>query len=103
MAVIRKCCLNDYVRSLPAGLDTVIMEKGKNLSGGQRQRIALARALIRKVQYVILDEGTSALDEANALDIENNLLNTAELGIIIITHNLRESIREKLTTVYSLT
>ena len=103
MAVIRKCCLDDYFRSLPAGLDTVIMENGKNLSGGQRQRIALARALIRKVQYVILDEGTSALDEANALDIENNLLNAAELGIIIITHNLRESIREKLTAVYSLT
>lgn len=102
MAVIHKCCLDDYVRSLPEGLDTVIMENGKNLSGGQRQRIALARALIRKVQYIILDEGTSALDETNALDIENNLLNTPELGVIIITHNLRERIREKLTAVYSL-
>lgn len=102
MTVIRKCCLEDYVRSLPEGLDTVIMENGKNLSGGQRQRIALARALIRKVQYIILDEGTSALDEANALDIENNLLSTQDMGVIIITHNLRERIREKLTAVYSL-
>ena len=102
MAVVRKCCLEDYVCSLPEGLDTIIMENGKNLSGGQRQRIALARGLIRKVQYIILDEGTSALDEANALDIETNLLDTPELGVIIITHNLRDYIREKLTSVYSL-
>ncbi len=102
MEVIRKCCLEDYVRSLPERLDTVIMENGKNLSGGQRQRIALARALIRKVQYIILDEGTSALDESNALDIENNLLSTQDMGVIIITHNLRDCIRDKLTAVYSL-
>lgn len=102
MSVVRKCCLEDYVRSLPDGLDTIIMENGKNLSGGQRQRIALARSLIRKVQYIILDEGTSALDEANAVDIENNLLTTPELGVILITHNLRDSIREKLAAVYTL-
>ncbi|MDO4567746.1 MAG: ATP-binding cassette domain-containing protein, partial [Clostridia bacterium] len=72
------------------------------LSGGQRQRIALARALIRKVKYIILDEGTSALDEANALDIESSLLDAPELGVIIITHNLRDTIRDKLTCVYSL-
>ena len=102
MSVIRKCHLENYVCSLSDGLDTVIMENGKNLSGGQRQRIALARALIRKVQYIILDEGTSALDETNAVDIENNLLTTQDMGVIIITHNLRDCIREKLTAVYSL-
>ncbi|MDO4568026.1 MAG: ABC transporter ATP-binding protein, partial [Clostridia bacterium] len=46
-AVVEICKLGDYVAALPDGLDTVIMENGKNLSGGQRQRIALARALIR--------------------------------------------------------
>lgn len=102
MAVVRTCCLEDYVSSLADGLDTVIMENGKNLSGGQRQRIALARGLIRKVQYIFLDEGTSALDEANAVDIESNLLRTPELGVIIITHNLREKIRKELTDVYVL-
>lgn len=102
MAVIKKCRLEEYVKSLPNGLDTVIMENGKNLSGGQRQRIALARSLIRNVQYIILDEGTSALDETNALDIENGLLDTPDLGVVIITHNLRESVREKLDAVYSL-
>lgn len=102
MTVIKKCRLEEYVKSLSNGLDTVIMENGKNLSGGQRQRIALARGLIRKVQYIILDEGTSALDETNALDIESSLLDTPDLGVIIITHNLRESIHNKLTAVYSL-
>ena len=100
-AVLRRCCLDEYVNALPDGLDTVIMENGKNLSGGQRQRIALARALIRKVQYVILDEGTSALDAATALDIENGLLEIPELGVILITHNLREPVRKKLTAVSS--
>ncbi len=100
--VIRKCCLEDYVQSLPDGLDTIIMENGKNLSGGQRQRIALARALIRKVHYIILDEGTSALDETNAVEIENTLLSAKDLGVILITHNLRDCIKEKLTDVYSL-
>lgn len=102
MAVIKKCCLEDYVKSLPNGLDTIISENGKNLSGGQRQRIALARSLIRNVRYIILDEGTSALDEANALDIECGLLEEPGLGVIIITHNLRPAIREKLTAVYAL-
>lgn len=102
MTVIKKCRLEEYVKSLPNGLDTLIMENGKNLSGGQRQRIALARGLIRKVQYIILDEGTSALDETNALDIEASLLDTPDLGVIIITHNLRESTRSKLNAVYSL-
>lgn len=58
--------------------------------------------MIRKVQYIFLDEGTSALDEANAVDIESNLLKTPELGVIIITHNLREKIRKELTDVYVL-
>lgn len=102
LSVIRKCSLEDFLIGLPDGLDTMIMENGKNLSGGQRQRIALARALIRKVHYIILDEGTSALDEANALEVENHLFNMPELSVILITHHLRESIRQKCDAVYVL-
>lgn len=103
MAVVKQCRLEDLVNSLPNGLDSVILENGKNLSGGQRQRIALARGLIRKVQYIILDEGTSALDEGNALDIETSLLENGELGVILVTHHLKDSIRNQLTAIYSLT
>jgi ATP-binding cassette subfamily B protein len=101
-AVLHKCRLEDYVRSLPQGLDTVLAENGKNLSGGQRQRIALARGLIRKVQYLILDEGTSALDADNARRIEDGLLAEDGLGVIFITHHLREEVRSRLSAVYTL-
>lgn len=102
LAVVRRCRLAEFVSSLPAGLDSVISENGKNLSGGQRQRIALARGLIRRANYMILDEGTSALDEENAAQIENDLMDAPGLGVIVVTHNLRETVRKKLTAVYTL-
>lgn len=101
-SVLAQCRLEEFAASFPNGLDTIILENGKNLSGGQRQRIALARSLIRNVKWIILDEGTSALDQANAAEIENRLIDRRDLGVILITHHLRESLRPKLTGIYEI-
>ena len=55
----------EFVRRLPAGIDSVVGDRGMRLSGGERQRIALARGLLRHPQLLILDEATSALDWQN--------------------------------------
>jgi ABC-type multidrug transport system fused ATPase/permease subunit len=61
---IHRAGLGDFVRSLPAGLDTMLGEKGAKLSAGQAQRLGLARAILRDAPILLLDEPTSALDVA---------------------------------------
>jgi ATP-binding cassette, subfamily B, bacterial PglK len=61
--------LDATVRDLPYGLDTPVGEAGVRFSGGQRQRLALARAIFRDPPVLILDEGTSALDEQTEADV----------------------------------
>ncbi|WP_370894452.1 ABC transporter ATP-binding protein [Janibacter sp. GXQ6167] len=81
--------LTDLVASLPAGLDTVVGERGARLSGGQRQRIGIARALYRHPKILVLDEATSALDN----ETERRLAQTIDalkgsMTIVIVAHRL---------------
>jgi ATP-binding cassette subfamily B protein len=72
-AALDMAAATEFVRRLPLGIDTAVGERGVSLSGGQRQRLALARALIRNPQLLVLDDTTSALDPATEGQILDNL------------------------------
>ena len=61
----RRARLDEWVASLPDGLDTLVGEDGARLSGGQRQRLTLARALLADAPVLVLDEPTAHLDPAD--------------------------------------
>lgn len=83
------CNLDKLFIEGEAGLDVQIEENGANLSGGQRQRIALARALLREPQLLILDEATSQLDTMTENSIQNAIDTLSDkAACIIITHRL---------------
>lgn len=78
-----------FIESLQNGLDTIVGERGVKLSGGQRQRIALARALIKDPEILILDEATSHVDNETEIIIKNNLEEvTANRTTFVVAHRL---------------
>ena len=86
---VEKANLNEFLYSLPNGLETIVGEKGINISGGQQQRIGIARALYRDPEILILDEATSSLDQPT----EKKIIESIELlkgikTLIVITHRL---------------
>lgn len=87
--VCRISMIYDFIEKLPYGLDTMLDEGGKNLSGGQRQRLAIARALLRKPDILIMDEATGQLDGKTELAIHNAILKECrDMTCIIIAHRL---------------
>ncbi|RLL67887.1 thiol reductant ABC exporter subunit CydD [Streptomyces sp. Z26] len=81
--------LDDWVRTLPYGLDTMVGEHGARLSGGQRQRLALARALLAAFPVLVLDEPAEHLDLRTADALTADLLAVTEgRTTVLITHRL---------------
>ncbi len=86
---VREAQLEDFIRSLPAGIETRVGERGTMISGGQRQRVGIARALYHNPQILIMDEATSALDNATEKAVMEAINNfQGNKTIIVIAHRL---------------
>lgn len=87
--VIKLAYLNEFISSLPQGIDTEIGERGIRLSGGQKQRIAIARAFLKNSPILILDEATSALDNKSETIVQKAIENLMlDKTVLVIAHRL---------------
>lgn len=99
---IQDSALAGDIESHPMGIQTLVGEGGCKLSGGQKQRIAIARALIHNRSILLVDEGTSALDQKNADIVESKLLANAGLTLILVSHHLSDKRKAQFDRVYEL-
>lgn len=87
--VIRAVAMDDLLKRLPKGLDTVVGERGVVLSGGERQRAALARALLRRPRLLLMDDALSAVDAETESRILDNLRGyLGRTTMVLATHRI---------------
>jgi len=81
--------LEQLVATLPAGLDTVVGERGVRFSGGERQRVGIARALYHDPDLLVFDEATSALDQATEAEVTRAIESLqGRKTLLVIAHRL---------------
>src|SRR5205085_283807 len=101
VAACKLACIHDMIEELPNGYDTQLGDRGQTLSGGQKQRLAIARALIKNPQILILDEASSALDTTSDKLVQKALENSREgRTTIVVTHKLSQIHPHNLVYVF---
>lgn len=99
--VCKQVGCHNFIMNLPQQYDTILGENGVGLSGGEIQRIAIARALIKESNIIILDEPTSALDDVNERIIMKVINETLyDKTLIMVTHRIQAILNN--STVYIL-
>ncbi|MCL2177010.1 MAG: ABC transporter ATP-binding protein/permease [Firmicutes bacterium] len=100
LEVLRIVQLEDFVKSLPSGVESEINESGTNLSGGQKQRLSIARALVKNAPINLFDDSFSALDYATDVKIRKEIaLNYKGATNIIVTQRVSTSLGADYTYV----
>jgi ATP-binding cassette subfamily B protein len=85
----RAAHVEEFVRTLPDGYETMVGERGLKLSGGQRQRVAIAQAMAKAAPFLVLDEATSALDSASEVLVQEALWRLMEGSTaLVVAHRL---------------
>jgi subfamily B ATP-binding cassette protein MsbA len=101
-AALQAAHLEEFVRGLPQGLDTLIGDNGIRLSGGQRQRLSIARAILKDAPIIIFDEATSALDNASERAVQAAIEGLmANRTTLVIAHRLSTVVRADRILVLS--
>ncbi|KAL7768469.1 hypothetical protein ACKLNR_002770 [Fusarium oxysporum f. sp. zingiberi] len=98
--VVKLCCLDEDILTMPLGDNTLIGSQGLKLSGGQRQRVALARAIYARCEIVLLDDSFSALDHKTERQVVSNLVGTQghfQVFKLLVQATLLFSAQELLT------
>lgn len=86
----KKAACHDFIMNMPNGYNTVIGEGGNTLSGGEKQRISIARAILKDVPIILLDEATASLDPENEIHVQRALSNLVKnKTIVVIAHRLQ--------------
>ncbi|RQD82474.1 MAG: ATP-binding cassette domain-containing protein, partial [Methanocalculus sp. MSAO_Arc2] len=95
----RKANIHTFITTLPEGYDSIVGDQGLKLSGGEKQRIAIARALVREPEILVLDEATSNLDNESEAIVQASINQISEtITTFIIAHRL--STIRRADTIY---
>lgn len=94
MKAAHMACIDNFVKSLPLGYDTIIGTEGKSVSQGQRQRILIARAIYKNPEYIFLDEATNSLDATNEAKIMDNLRQFYQGRTVIVSAHRLSTVRD---------